>query len=45
MTDGLVDYPGAYIDDCQIKEVPKYVQEAAIARKLWTMSETWVKDA
>ncbi|PON24288.1 retinol dehydrogenase 13 [Trichoderma gamsii] len=41
----LQDHPGAYIDDCQIKEVPRYAQEAAIARKLWTMAESWVKDA
>ncbi|KAK1255443.1 hypothetical protein MKX08_009438 [Trichoderma sp. CBMAI-0020] len=39
------DHPGAYIDDCQIKEVPRYAQEAAMARKLWTMAESWVKGA
>lgn len=45
MANGLTDHLGAYIDDCQIKEVPKYAQEAAIARKLWTLAESWVKDA
>ncbi|GFP57034.1 retinol dehydrogenase 12 [Trichoderma asperellum] len=41
----LEDHPGAYIDDCQIKEVPKYAQEADKARKLWAMAESWIKDA
>ncbi|KAM0261830.1 hypothetical protein ACHAQJ_002033 [Trichoderma viride] len=39
------DHPGAYIDDCHIKEVPKYAQEPAAAQKLWTIAESWVKDA
>ncbi|KAL7926035.1 hypothetical protein ACQKWADRAFT_329059 [Trichoderma austrokoningii] len=41
----LQDHPGAYIDDCQIKDVPRYAQEAALARRLWTMAESWVKEA
>ncbi|KAL6905107.1 hypothetical protein GGI43DRAFT_432266 [Trichoderma evansii] len=40
----LQDHPEAYIDDCRVKEVPKYASEALIARKLWTLAESWVKD-
>lgn len=34
-------HPGAFIDDCQIKETPKYAHDEAVARRLWTLAESW----
>lgn len=42
---GDVDHPGAYIDDCQIKETPKYAHDEAVARRLWTLAESWAASA
>jgi hypothetical protein len=45
VTNGLVDQPGAYVDECQLKDIPSYAQDAALARKLWTLAESWIKNA
>ncbi|KAL7794743.1 hypothetical protein V8C43DRAFT_280111 [Trichoderma afarasin] len=41
----LDDHPGAFIDDCQIKETPKYAHDEAVARRLWTLAESWATSA
>ncbi|KAL7909153.1 hypothetical protein GGI35DRAFT_453067 [Trichoderma velutinum] len=41
----LDDHPGAFIDDCQTKETPKYAHDEAVARRLWTLAESWAASA
>ncbi|PTB68505.1 NAD(P)-binding protein [Trichoderma citrinoviride] len=41
----LADHPGAYIDDCQIKETPQHARDDAAARKLWSMAQSWAEAA
>ncbi|OPB43953.1 short chain dehydrognease/reductase [Trichoderma guizhouense] len=41
----LNDHPGAFIDDCQIKETPRYAHDEAVARRLWTLAESWASSA
>lgn len=40
-----VDHPGAFIDDCQTKETPKYAHDEAVACRLWTLAESWATSA
>ncbi|KAL7949390.1 hypothetical protein V8C42DRAFT_310738 [Trichoderma barbatum] len=37
----LKDHPGAHIDDCQIKQTPRYAHDEAAARRLWKLAESW----
>ena len=43
--DDYSDHPGAYIDDCQIKETPQHARDDAAARKLWSMAQSWAEAA
>ncbi|RFU77226.1 retinol dehydrogenase 13 [Trichoderma arundinaceum] len=41
----LEGHLGAHIDDCQVKETPQYAKDTEVARKLWTLAQSWVNDA
>ncbi|KAK1247527.1 hypothetical protein MKX07_002436 [Trichoderma sp. CBMAI-0711] len=41
----LEGHPGAYIDDCQIKQTPRHARDDEAIRRLWALAQSWMETA